>query len=61
MCCQDDVPALNFESLLSDPLIRLVMESDGVTDKEMVTVLETARAATMAHMMLVRSSTATVH
>ncbi len=44
MCCEDP-RALSFETLCSDPLIRLVMESDGVTTTEMVEVLEVARAA----------------
>jgi hypothetical protein len=36
---------LTFETLLTDPLIRLVMESDGVSVAEMTAVLEAARAA----------------
>jgi hypothetical protein len=47
LCIQDARP-LTFESLLSDPLIRLVMDSDGVTIGELVDVLEIARAATVA-------------
>ncbi len=46
MC--DDLRALSFENLLTDPLIRLVMKSDGVTHSDMVAVLEVARAAAMA-------------
>jgi hypothetical protein len=34
--------ALTFETFLSDPLIRLVMESDGISVAEMVAVLEAA-------------------
>ena len=33
---------LTFETFLTDPLIRLVMDSDGVTVAEMRAVLETA-------------------
>lgn len=33
---------LTFETLLTDPLIRLVMESDGVSVAEMAAVLESA-------------------
>jgi hypothetical protein len=45
MCQRSDGPARNFETLLSDPLIQLVMASDGVTADELREVLETARAA----------------
>ena len=43
--CQDDRNALTFETLLSDPLIRLMMETDGVSLAELVEVLEVAREA----------------
>ena len=43
--CNDDTRALSFETLLSDPLIRLVMESDGVTPRDLVDTLERVRAA----------------
>jgi hypothetical protein len=46
--CQDDRYALTFETLLSDPLIRLMMESDGVSVAELVEVLEVAREAVAA-------------
>lgn len=39
---------LTFETLLTDPLIRLVMLSDGVTLAEMVDVMVTARQALVA-------------
>lgn len=49
MCCEDlccdDPRTLSFDTLLSDPLIRLVMESDGVTRTDMVAALEVARAS----------------
>ena len=41
MCSNCD-GALTFESLLTDPLIRLVMDSDGVSVAEMIAVLEAA-------------------
>jgi hypothetical protein len=46
LCC--DTRPLSFETMLSDPLIRLVMESDGVTVNELVNVLEVARNAVVA-------------
>lgn len=38
----DHYGGLTFETFLSDPLIRLVMESDGISVAEMVAVLEAA-------------------
>jgi hypothetical protein len=46
--CQDDQRALTFETMLSDPMIRLMMASDGVSFSELVGVLEVARAAVAA-------------
>ena len=43
--CQDNARPLTFETMLSDPLIRLVMESDGVTLPDLLEVLEVAREA----------------
>ncbi len=37
--------ALSFETLLTDPMTRMVMESDGVSLAELVSVLERARDA----------------
>lgn len=37
--------SLTFETMLSDPMIRLMMDSDGVTVRELVEVLSTARDA----------------
>jgi hypothetical protein len=52
MCCDNfSVPcseALSFETFITDPLIRLMMDSDRVTTAEMVEVLEVARAAVAA-------------
>ena len=36
--CSDD--RLQFASMLRDPLIRLVMDSDGVTEQEMIAVMD---------------------
>jgi hypothetical protein len=40
--------ALTFESMLTDPLIRAVMDSDGVTVDDLVAVLEAAQRAVEA-------------
>ena len=48
MMCRDLAQALTFETMLTDPLIRLVMDSDGVTTDDLVRVLEVARAAVVA-------------
>jgi hypothetical protein len=45
MCDCSDPRALSFETLLTDPMTRMVMESDGVSISELVAVLETAGAA----------------
>ena len=37
--------ALSFETMLTDPLIRLMMDSDGVSVEDMVNVLTGARDA----------------
>ncbi|MCC6717401.1 MAG: hypothetical protein IT555_05915 [Acetobacteraceae bacterium] len=42
-CCQ-----LDFEALLADPLTRAVMDSDGVSETELIAVLELASAARFA-------------
>ena len=46
--CGQEAGTLTFETLLNDPMIRLVMESDGVSLQDLVNVLETARAAIVA-------------
>ena len=46
MC--NDAALLTFESLLSDPLTRLVMEADGVTVDEFVAAMQVARDAMAA-------------
>jgi hypothetical protein len=46
--CQCERSRLTFETLFTDPLIRLVMASDGVTREELAEVLEIARSAQAA-------------
>jgi len=43
--CNTTEGTLTLAQLLRDPLIRLVMDSDGVSMEELVEVLEVARAA----------------
>jgi hypothetical protein len=43
--CHDDADKLTVENMLSDPLIRMVMDSDGVTVAEFAAVMATARQA----------------
>lgn len=58
--CQHDHRALTFETMLSDPLIRLMMESDGVSLAELVEVLEVARAAVAAREAMLINQWATI-
>lgn len=44
-CCNE---ALTFETLMTDPLTRLVMKSDGVSFDQLATVLTDARSAIRA-------------
>lgn len=46
--CQDGRRALTFETLLTDPLVRLMMAADGVTPQDLVTPLLAARDAIAA-------------
>ena len=51
MCSPDDDTAeraLTFETMLTDPLIRQVMDSDGVSMADLVNVLVGARRAVVA-------------
>ena len=48
MMCQDSARPLTFETLLADPLVRLVMQADGVSVAELVAVMEVARDAVTA-------------
>ena len=55
--CQDGVRPLNFETLLTDPMIRLVMVADGVTTEALVAPLLAARNAIAARERLAFSAT----
>ena len=46
--CPDQTCRMDFETLLSDPLTRAVMDSDGVSERDLIAVLEQARDARMA-------------
>jgi hypothetical protein len=46
--CSDGACPLTFESLLNDPLVRAVMEADGVTPAELRSVMEKARNVVLA-------------
>lgn len=46
--CRDAGQALTFETLLTDPLVRLMMAADGVTAQDLVTPLLAARDALAA-------------
>ncbi len=45
MPCPTDTIPLDFESLLADPMTRLLMARDGVTEGEMRALLERTAAA----------------
>jgi hypothetical protein len=45
---QESERPLCFETMLTDPLTRLLMAADGVSLGEMIRVMENARAATVA-------------
>lgn len=47
--CHDSARPLSFETILSDPLIGMVMAADGVSVADLRAVLEMARAARTAH------------
>ena len=56
MCAgQNDV--MRFPDLLRDPLIRLVMESDGVTEQEMIALMDQLRRALVERERRTRSDT----
>jgi hypothetical protein len=54
MCAESD-DRLEFASMLRDPLIRLVMDSDGVTEQEMIAVMDQLRRALAAREGRLRS------
>ena len=55
---QDAGRPLTFETLLSDPLTRLVMEADGITPDEVAAVLRAARDAIAARSVVVMRAVA---
>lgn len=54
--CQDTTRHLSFETLLTDPLIRMMMAADGVTPAALVASLAAAREALAAREVLAVSS-----
>ncbi len=46
--CHDSARPLTFETMLSDPLVRMLMAADGVTVGELVSVMEVARDSLIA-------------
>jgi hypothetical protein len=44
-CTADGLQALSIENLLHDPLIRLVMDSDGVTEDSILALIDEVRSA----------------
>lgn len=46
--CPDETCRLDFHALLADPLTHAVMDSDGVSEMELIAVLELARDARFA-------------
>ena len=57
MPCADDTIPLDFESLLADPLTRLLMARDGVTEAEMRALLERTAVARAREMPPVADET----
>jgi hypothetical protein len=49
MPCPQDVPALSFETLLADPMVRLAMASDHVSEEELRALLEAVGRARAEH------------
>jgi hypothetical protein len=50
--CECTTRPLTFESMLSDPLIRMVMASDGIALETFVEIMETAREAVLARQLV---------
>jgi hypothetical protein len=46
--CREDARRLTFETMLTDPLIRLVMDADGVGVPDLLAVMQVARQALAA-------------
>lgn len=49
--CPDQICRMDFEALMADPLTRAVMDSDGVSERELIAVLELARDARLGEAM----------
>ena len=49
--CPDQTCRMDFEARLADPLTRAVMDSDGVSETELIAVLQMARDARSAEGM----------
>lgn len=43
--CPDQTCRMDFDALLADPLTRAMMDSDGVSETELIAVLQMARDA----------------
>lgn len=48
--CPDQICRMDYEALLADPLTHAIMDSDGVSERDLIAVLEMARAARDAHL-----------
>ena len=46
--CPDQTCRMDFDALLADPLTRAMMDSDGVSENELIAVLMMARDARFA-------------
>ncbi len=49
--CHESARPLTFESMLTDPLVRMMMQADGVTVQDMLSVMQVARDAVAAREM----------
>ncbi len=46
--CPDHTCRMDFDALLADPLTRVIMDSDGVSERDLIALLEMARDARLA-------------
>lgn len=53
--CRGSHDKMRFPDLLRDPLIRLAMESDGVTEREMIALMDQLRRVLAAREGYIRS------
>ena len=56
--CQDGVRPLTFENMLTDPMVRMMMDADRVTLEELVAVMAVARESVAARERLALSRAA---